>query len=77
MILARSGIHRLEMIRIAEPIDTLMVVAHDVGDFAVVIDVAKNPFADHRMLFHLRRSSKVNAPGFSNRPAARPILPTS
>ena len=42
-----------ETIRIAHPIDSLMMVADDLGDFRIVLHLRKDPLADRGVLLHL------------------------
>ena len=62
MIRATSGIRRLQAIRVSLPIPPLVVVAHDLGDFGVVLDLRENPLADLGVLLHFAAFVQCQGP---------------
>ena len=62
------------MIRIAETVNTLVMMFDDPRYLPVVIDLGKNPFANRRMLLHLSTLFQGESSRFLKKSGGKPHL---
>ena len=75
MMRERSGISSAEQpVGIALPVDTLMVVANDLCDFRVIVDVREDALTDLGVLLHLAPLFERERAGLLEQTGGKPNL---